>query len=97
MHAAMEAARSFIPPHTEHPSVIFCGIASEQELLREYLRLRALGIRLKSFIEPDIGYQFTAFASEPVHGARRDYFANFKTIRSLSESRPRQRVIGGVR
>jgi hypothetical protein len=71
-HAAIEAARTFLSPSDQHPSVIVCGVRDERQLWGCLDRLRAAGIHCCAVREPDLHDQLTAVATEPLCGPRRD-------------------------
>lgn len=79
-HACIEAARKYLKPGDEHPSVIICCVKSEQKLKMCADELLGKGIDLQIFKEPDIGHQMTALASEPVRGAKRKLFSRFQLM-----------------
>lgn len=80
-HACIEAARHFLRPDEEHPSVIIFGVKSEPKLKSIAEQLQQNGIRLKQFFEPDIGNQLTAFACAPIYGKDRELFAKYCLLR----------------
>jgi hypothetical protein len=73
-HACIEATRAFLPSDHEHPFLVICGVRDERRLGHCRDRLDRAGIRYRAFFEPDLGNQLTALASEPLRGARRDFF-----------------------
>jgi hypothetical protein len=79
-HAAIEAARAFLSPPEQHPSVIVCGVRDERRLYRCLDRLRAAGIRCRPFHEPDLGNELTAVATEPLCGDRRELVSGFPLL-----------------
>jgi hypothetical protein len=78
-HASIEAARAFHKPGDVHPSVIICEVKSEDKLKMVMSQIEGQ-VRFKAFQEPDIGNQFTAFATEPLLGNKRDLFRRFQLI-----------------
>lgn len=78
-HACIEATRDYLKKTDEHPSVIICEVKSENKLKMVMEELRGK-INFKAFREPDIGNQFTAIASEPIYGEKRDLFKRFQLI-----------------
>jgi hypothetical protein len=79
-HAAMEAARAYLKPDDEHPSVIMCIVKGETKLMMTAEKLRAAGIRFREFREPDIGNQLTAIATEPLTGNRREPLKHYQLL-----------------
>ena len=79
-HASLEAARSFLSPHQEHPYVIVCGLPDEFALVRSHERLSQSGIRCSAFHEPDLDGQLTAIATEPVFRKQRRLFRNYRLL-----------------
>ena len=80
-HASIESARAFLKPDDDHPSLILCSMKNEAQLRRAADELERQGIRLKRFYEPDIGYQLTAFATEPLIGESRKAMRKFQLIK----------------
>ena len=79
-HAVWEAAKTF--DAVEHPSVILCGVKTEQSLWNARNYLSNAGIKFCDFTEPDIGDQLTAIATEPVAGdSVRRYFKKFQLLK----------------
>ena len=78
-HAAIEAAKHF--DLDSHPSVIVCGVKSEQSLNNARKYLDDKGIRYKKFREPDIGDQLTSLATEPVLNGDREHFKKFQLLK----------------
>ncbi len=70
-HAAVEAARQFLPPDTEHPHLVLCAVASEDRLLAAADHLFRHNVRHALFREPDRADEATALATEPLAGPRR--------------------------
>lgn len=80
-HAAIEAARQgLIPADRPHPHLVVLGVRDENKLIQIQSKLEAAGIRFRSFIEPDIGNQLTAIATEPISGERRKFFKNYQLL-----------------
>jgi hypothetical protein len=80
IHAAIEAARLFLPPHESHPHLVLCRAASERELLAAADRLDRAGIRFTLFHEPDCQNQATALATEPLSSDRRGKLARYPCL-----------------
>jgi len=78
-HACLEMASAHGMPY--HPHLVCIGIKSEAKLRSVLNEITAQGIRASPFIEPDIGDQMTAFATEPVFGERRKVFKRFSLLR----------------
>jgi hypothetical protein len=79
-HACIEAARAFINPGDEHPSVIICEVRSEDKL-KMVMRELDGQVNYKAFQEPDIGNQYTALATEPIYNNKRSLFKRFQLIK----------------
>lgn len=79
-HAAVEAARHFLPPDHDHPHFVLCRVPSEPELLRAADRLERLGVRFKLFREPDRADEATALATEPLTHERRGVLARYPCL-----------------
>jgi hypothetical protein len=81
VHAALEASRQFLPPDSEHPHVVLCGVASEAHLLSAADHLFRWHIRCALFREPDRAQEATALATEPLWGERRRLLQRFRCLR----------------
>jgi hypothetical protein len=79
-HAAMESARHFLSPKSEHPFVVVCGVRDGPRLVRCLDRLAQAGVRCCAFHEPDLDHQLTALATEPLSGAKRALLGNFQLL-----------------
>ena len=84
-HAAIEATKAFYSESDIHPHICLCSVRDEKRLRHDMDKLRAMGIRIKEFYEPDIGNQLTAFATEPIIGDRRHLFRNFQLLKTDKE------------
>lgn len=80
-HAAIEAARKYLKPDDEHPSLILCAMKNEAQLTNAADNLERQGIRIQRFYEPDIGNQLTAIATEPLSGEARKAMRKFQLIK----------------
>tara|TARA_Y100000034_G_scaffold100014_1_gene123138 strand:- start:8664 stop:8945 length:282 start_codon:yes stop_codon:yes gene_type:complete len=79
-HAAIEAAHGLIPQNST-PSLVLCGVRDESELFDCADYLDGKGIRFKTFVEPDIGDQHTALATEPLCAKGRSFLKKFKLLK----------------
>ena len=80
VHAAIEAARHFLPPDQTHPHLVLCRVGSERDLLAAADRLERLGIRFQIFREPDRADEATALATEPLGPERRGPLARYPCL-----------------
>ena len=80
-HAVAESARHFLSKEDEHPHFVICGVKNENLLKNAYSKIIEQNIKAKSFIEPDIGDQMTAFATEPVCNEQRRIFRKYKLLK----------------
>jgi len=55
-------------------------VKDEIALQRAIYKIENSGILYKEFLEPDIGNQLTAIATEPICGNRRKVFKKFKLM-----------------
>lgn len=78
-HAALEVGRSL---HSDrvHPHLVVCGVNSQAQLENALSKVQALGIKCHPFVEPDIGGQLTAFATEPLSGEARRHFRRYNLL-----------------
>lgn len=79
-HACIEATKAYLDPQLEHPHLIVVGVNDEIRLFKCASKLDKAGIRYKTFIEPDIGDQATAIATEPISGEARQHFKNYTLL-----------------
>ncbi len=79
-HAAVEAARSFLPAEHPHPHFVLCRVASERDLLAAADRLDRAGIRFALFREPDRNNEATALATEPLCSERRAVLSRYPCL-----------------
>jgi hypothetical protein len=79
-HAAIDAARRFLPPDRPHPHLVLCRVSSQRDLLAAADRLDRLGIRLQLFREPDRAGEATALATEPLGPDRRGALARYPCL-----------------
>lgn len=87
-HAVLEMHRFYNGCLREHPSIIILGVRNEEKLKEVIMKLVRHGkIQFTTFQEPDIGNQYTALATEPIYGADRQFFKNFKLIDGTSSSK----------
>ena len=80
IHAAVEAARRFLPPETEHPHLVLCGVPSPARLLAAADYLFRRSVRHALFREPDRANEPTALATEPLTGDRRRLLDRFRCL-----------------
>jgi hypothetical protein len=80
IHAAIEAARRFLPKEAVHPHLVLCGVPDEPTLVREAERLEAFGIPIAKFHEPDRGNELTAIATAPLKGEDRRPMRRYKLL-----------------
>lgn len=78
-HATVSAARLYLD--TPVCNLIVCGVKNEQALHKARDHLASLGIKFESFVEPDIGNQLTALATEPVSGDVRKSLRKYQLIK----------------
>lgn len=78
-HAVIEATKAF--KIEKHPSVIICHVRSCSKLHDVCAELNETGVKFSTFYEPDIGFELTAIASEPVSGSKRDAFKKFQLLK----------------
>jgi hypothetical protein len=79
-HAAIEAARHFLPPDHTHPHLVLCRVSTERDLLAAADRLERAGICFQIFREPDRQCEATALATEPLGPDRRALLARYPCL-----------------
>jgi hypothetical protein len=79
-HAAVEAARRFLPADCPHPHLVLCRVSCERDLLACADRLDRLGVRFALFREPDRNDEATALATEPLGPDRRAAMARYPCL-----------------
>jgi len=80
VHAAIEAARHFLPTDHPHPHLVLCRVSSERDLFAVADRLDRLGVRFQLFREPDRVGEATALATEPLGPERRGPLARYPCL-----------------
>lgn len=80
-HAAYEAGRKFSHLASDHPHFCICAVRDEKRLAHDLSKLKALGIKIAEWREPDRNNELTAFATEPIYGELRHHFRNFQLIK----------------
>jgi len=85
-HAVAEAARSFLSAEQEHPHIIVCQVRDEPTLRQSLDKLQTHGVRCHAFVEPDLGNELTALATEPVFDGTRRLFRRFPLLRPRWEA-----------
>lgn len=83
-HAAIEAARAFLPPDLEHPHLIVLSVNNEKSFDKVIQKLNAFGIRYRAFVEPDRNNETTAIATEIVYDETRQVFKNYQCLKVVS-------------
>lgn len=81
-HAALEAARAFLPFSHDHPNVIVLGLPDESALQHCLHELTRLNVRHRPFHEPDVGGQLTAIATAPLPIAHKRLFRKYRLLGS---------------
>lgn len=76
-----EAVHHFSALASIHPHFVILAVPDEPSLLRAQQRLKAKGVRLRLFVEPDLADQPTALATEPVRGPTRRLFRPYPLFR----------------
>ena len=81
-HAAMEAAKYFLPDYNkDHPHLVICEVENEDNLKKAIKKLQQTDIQYKIFQEPDIGNEITAIATEPLAGEKRKFFKRYQLLK----------------
>ena len=80
IHAARASAKAF--PFGDEPHLCLCTVRDQFRLERELEKLRAAGIRMAEWREPDQNHELTAIASEEISGQHRRFFRNFQLFRA---------------
>lgn len=79
-HAAIEATKKYKIATKEHPSVIYLVVKNEYQLKKTAKYLLECGINTTVFTEPDIGYEVTAIATEPLSGEKRNFLRKYRLL-----------------
>lgn len=77
----MDASRHFLPPKSEHPNLVLCGVGNLADLEAVCLIMAAAGIRFRPFADDDLGDMMTAVATEPIGGAQRKLFRKYQCLK----------------
>ena len=85
-HACIEATKSFLDNNLEHPHLVVLGVKGEQQLYNSVQKLDKAGVRYRVFIEPDRNNEATAIATEPIFGAQRRLFRNYRCLGDTAQT-----------
>lgn len=77
-HAAIQAN---LPNNENHPHLVVIGIKSEEKLKNALNYVKSLGFSVFPFIEPDIGDQMTAFATQIISQENKKFFKKFQCLK----------------
>lgn len=78
-HAVLESTRAYIEDDNRYKIVVF-GAKSEAKLKAIMEEAASHEIRTVAFTEPDMQYQTTAIATEPLCDEKRTVFARYKLL-----------------
>lgn len=84
-HASLEISRQTIDKHTEHPSIIVCGIKNEEKLLSVCDYFKNNNIPFIEFREPDLLNQLTSLATTVLYGDQRRLMKKFQLLKFKGE------------
>lgn len=84
-HACIEATRSFLKDHTDHPHLVVIGVPDESRIFKCAKKLDDAGIGYRVFHEADRDDEATALATEPVYGDTRRIFKNYTLLRESAK------------
>jgi hypothetical protein len=79
-HAVAESVSSFPSSENARPHLVVCGVPNELALRQTLERILGHGVRCRSFLEPDLEHQMTAWATEPISGTARRLFRRFRLL-----------------
>jgi hypothetical protein len=65
----------------DEPNLVVLTVPDEMALIELSQRVKAADVRLARFNEADFGDEFTAFATEPINGAKRRLFAKLPLLK----------------
>lgn len=81
-HAAIAGTLAFGRPDESHPNLVVLVVENEAELMREFERLKQLGVPCCSWREEDMGGAMTGVATSPLRGrSERRHFRHLKLLR----------------
>ncbi len=80
-HAAIELTSAKLPPDSESPHLVVCGVKTEQEMNAIMQRLYDSGIYYQGYREPDMDHSLTAIATEPLQGDRRKLMKRYQLLK----------------
>jgi hypothetical protein len=78
-HAVLESTRAFVRDENRYKIVVFAA-KSEAKLKAIAEEAASNGIQTVAFTEPDLEYQTTAIATEPLEEEKRKVFARYKLL-----------------
>lgn len=79
-HAAMESGIYFGKKTAEPYYFCMLEVQNENKLKQVMSDLNLTDISYRAFIEPDIGHEFTALATEPISKEKGSFFKRFKLL-----------------
>lgn len=80
-HAVAKAAILYNNKLEIDPHMVVLGVKTEAALFKAIEKLSKNNIKCQWFVEPDIGNQVTALATEPVYGDTRLLFRNYQILK----------------
>jgi hypothetical protein len=81
----MEAIRHYPLPVEVIPNLVVFGISNEKKLICVQEKLNTLGVKFRTFVEPDRDNEITALATEPVNGEVRKIFKKYQLLKLRSQ------------
>ncbi len=78
-HAALEATRQFVN-NDERYKIVVLAAKSEPKLMSIMMEAGGKGIKTTYFTEPDMDFQVTAVATEPLDDEQRKVFQRYKLL-----------------
>lgn len=80
VHAALQCGRVFKTKAAES-HVVVLGVPDIAALAAAMAHVTKFGVRVTPFVEPDLDYSLTSFATEPISGSVRDIFSQYKLLK----------------
>lgn len=81
-HVMLDACR-FFELKDERYNIILVAAKSRPKLDSIIMEAQAAGIRTMYFVEPDMEYEMTAVATEPLTDEQKKVFARYKLLQTL--------------
>jgi hypothetical protein len=85
-HVCVEVARRFIEDTEERYKLVILGVRSEDKLKKVIEEIKNHKISYREYTEPDMDYQLTAVATEPLDDEKKFLFSRYRLLQLPDET-----------